>query len=205
MVIEIQTLITISIICLFGMMSPGPNFIAVSYKSVNESRKIALFFTLGVSIVSMLWAGSILFGMTLLFSLFPWLFIAAKMIGGIYLIYLGYKIIKKPNDINERKKIRKKGEVLSNIKDGMITNLANPKSMVFYASVFSTSVPRNISNASLCLIILLVGVISLSWYSFVVLVLSNKKIHKNYIRYQKHIETMCGSFLIFFGVKQVVT
>lgn len=201
--IEIHTLIAISIVCLFGMMSPGPNFIAVCHKSVNESRKNGLIFSMGISIISASWAAATLFGMSLLFSLIPWLFMFAKVVGGLYLIYLGYKIITKSKALEMNADVVQKSK-FATMKEGMLTNLANPKSMVFYASVFSTSVPQGSSNMALLIVIAIVGIISLSWYSFMAVVFSSKKILRHYLRYKKQIENFCGGFLILFGIKQIM-
>jgi threonine/homoserine/homoserine lactone efflux protein len=50
------------------------------------------------------------------------------------------------------------------LRDGIATNLANPKSMAFYASVFSGAVPTDPSMETLLAIMVMVGVLAVLWY-----------------------------------------
>jgi len=52
------------------MISPGPNFVAVSFRALSRSRKEALVLTSGIATGSMIWAIMAMSGIKILFSLF---------------------------------------------------------------------------------------------------------------------------------------
>jgi threonine efflux protein len=184
--VDLQAVVTLGIICVFGVISPGPSFFAISHRAVNQNRVDAFVFSLGIVLVNMIWAMSALFGVNLLFLAFPWLFWVVKISGGSYLMFLGYKIIKnlKQNQVNKNSKTSKKIKFL-HFKDGMLTNFANPKSMIFYASIFSTAIPSSASNNTLIAMLIMVGIISLLWYGATAIFFSYKIIANYYANLKK--------------------
>ncbi|MCM8596287.1 LysE family translocator [Accumulibacter sp.] len=90
-------------------------------------------------------------------------------------------------------------------RDGIATNLSNPKSMVFYASVFSAAVPAGTSTGTLSVMVLMVALIALLWYGGVALALSSDRAARFYRRTKPAIERTCGFFLIAFGLRQAIS
>jgi threonine/homoserine/homoserine lactone efflux protein len=87
----------------------------------------------------------------------------------------------------------------------MVTNLSNPKAMIFYASVFTASVPAGASAGTLAAMIAIVPLIAASWYGSVAFFLSGARIARLFRKAKPAIERSCGVLLIAFGLRQALS
>jgi threonine efflux protein len=92
--------------------------------------------------------------------------------------------------------------VFRSFRDGLVTNLSNPKSMIFYASVFSAAVPASASSATLLGMVIMVAIVAALWYGGVAVVLSSEHAANLYRKGKPAIERTCGVLLIAFGLRQ---
>lgn len=186
-------------------MSPGPNFVAVTHRAVTASRAEVLALVLGVACVSALWATAAVFGLGFLFSLSPWLFWSVKLLGAAYLVWFGLQLVRGARlALAEQSAAVTRSTFLRAFRDGVVANLSNPKSMVFYASVFSASVPAGASSATLAAVVLMVPFIAACWYGGVAFFLSSANAATFYRKGKPLIERACGALLIVFGLRQAI-
>src|SRR5262249_21124116 len=75
-----------------GAVSPGPSFVLVSRIAVSRSRRAGLAAALGIGAGSVTFATLTLFGLNALLMQVEWLYLALKVAGGLYLIYIGIRI-----------------------------------------------------------------------------------------------------------------
>lgn len=192
-----------AVVCLAGVMSPGPNFVAVTHRAISSSRVEAIAMVFGIAMVNTLWAAMTLFGLNLLVTSLPWLFWSIKLMGAAYLVWFGIQLLKRSGQpLQSREASSSVSSFRSALRDGVATNLANPKSMAFYASVFSGAVPADASMNTLLAMVVMVGVLAVFWYGNVALVLSADRIANWYRQGKKIIERTCGLFLILLGGRQ---
>jgi threonine/homoserine/homoserine lactone efflux protein len=192
-------------VCLAGVMSPGPNFVAVSHRAISSSRAEALAMVFGIAMVNTLWATLALFGLSVLIATLPWLAWSIKVLGATYLVWFGIQLLRRSGQPLRPRELAASGTTFrSALRDGIVTNLANPKSMAFYASVFSGAVPANASAETLLAMVAMVGVIAILWYGGVALALSAERMAELYRRGKKIIERTCGLFLILLGGRQAL-
>ena len=96
---EYSFLLAIAIVFIFGTISPGPSFILVANtalsKPFNEGIRISVGLALGAVFFTLL----AIFGLYALFEAVPFLFVLFKLLGGVYLLYLAYKIWKHSDEI----------------------------------------------------------------------------------------------------------
>lgn len=157
----------------------------------------------GIALVNMLWATVAVFGVGLLVASLPWMFWAIKLMGAGYLIWFGVQLLKRSaKPLRTGNTSRTSTTFSAALRDGITTNLANPKSMAFYASMFSGSVPAQASTETLMVLVALVGTIAVIWYGSVALVLSVNRIANLYRRGKSAIERTCGLILILLGCRQ---
>ena len=118
-------------------VSPGPNILIVVINSMKVGWRKAYWTIAGnllallfIALAAALGIGALLIKSHTLFSLL-------KIFGGLYLIYLGYKLWqgrKNPIEISDtEKEARSKWQLFI---DGFTVSLSNPKSVIFLASVF---------------------------------------------------------------------
>lgn len=204
--IDIAAVLAASAVCLAGVMSPGPNFVAVTHRAVTAPRAEAIALVIGIVCVNALWASAALFGLGMLFVLLPWLFWSVKLLGAAYLVWFGVRLLQRSGQaLPAKSKETTRSSFMRALRDGVVTNLSNPKSMIFYASVFSAAVPAGASFATLLAMVGMVAFVATLWYGGVALTLSSSRAAGIYRRGKSLIERTCGIFLIIFGLRQALS
>lgn len=201
--IDWTPLLNITIVFMAGVISPGPNFLVVAHRALVHGRAEAFATVMGVAIVSTMWAAASLFGLTIIFKLFPWTHMALRLGGAAYLIWLGIKLWRAAS--RPARQASKEGDKRNGLADafraGLATNLSNARAIAFYASTFSAVAPSPNETATLWAALLLVLLLVILWYSFVVLLLSTGPLARAYRRGRHWIERGSGLLMIYFGLR----
>ena len=77
--------LTVAIVHLIALLSPGPDFFYVSQTAVSRSRHEAMAGVLGITLGVAIWAALALLGLQLLLHRLSWLERLITLGGGIYL------------------------------------------------------------------------------------------------------------------------
>ncbi|RZM10511.1 MAG: LysE family translocator, partial [Sphingomonas sp.] len=140
--VDIHRLVAVALIFALGVMSPGPNFMVVAQRSVARGRADGLATVLGVVTVSGMWAAGSLFGIGLLFALFPWTRTVLRVLSAGYLFWLGIKMWRNARVPLAIADTDARGSGFwGAYRAGLATNLSNAKSLAFYTSAFSAAAP----------------------------------------------------------------
>jgi len=200
--IDVNAIAAVTGIFALGVMSPGPNFLVVAQRAVTRGRADALATMLGVVTISMVWASSSLFGISVVFKLFPWARLVLKLVGAAYLVWFGVRLWRHAGDpvADAPTGSRARPGFWPAFRAGLATSLANAKAIAFYSSVFAAAAPPPGETATLWLALALVMLISLSWYSLVAFALSTGAIARAYRGAKSTIERTCGVLMVIFGV-----
>ena len=86
---DLSVITAISAFWLIAMMVPGLDFMLVTRLAVMKGRAVALQATLGIAAGIAVWGIAGFFGIRTLFIAAPWLYLPAKIVGGLYLLILG--------------------------------------------------------------------------------------------------------------------
>ena len=188
-----------------GVVIPGPNFVAVAHKAASTTRTEALAVVAGIVLVNLFWASCAILGVGIVFAAFPWLAFAVKMAGAAYLIWFGGRLIFKASAGNSQQIAQAPGGSLRQaFAQGFATNIANPKSVAFFAAVFSSAAPPHESVGTFLAMLGMVFVVASSWYGFVALTLSHARIASAYRRSKAWVDRVCGGLIIALGVRQLI-
>jgi threonine/homoserine/homoserine lactone efflux protein len=188
-----------------GVVIPGPNFVAVAHKAASTTRTEALAVVAGIVLVNLFWASCAILGVGIVFAAFPWLAFAVKMAGAAYLIWFGGRLIFKASAGNSQEIAQAPGGSLRQaFAQGFATNIANPKSVAFFAAVFSSAAPPHESVGTFLAMLGMVFVVASSWYGFVALTLSHARIASAYRRSKAWVDRVCGGVIIALGVRQLI-
>jgi threonine/homoserine/homoserine lactone efflux protein len=198
-------LLALAGIHLLAVASPGPAFVATIQISVRQSRGNALLHSLGLGLGVFTWAAGALFGLQALMLHVSWLYRTLQLAGGLYLVYIGvqsWRHAKNPiaagsfpegKDLTGRSALRR----------GFSTNLANPKVMVFFASIFSAVLdpgwPRWVRLSALIIVFMNETV----WNGALALLLSTARAQSAYMRAKAAIDRTAGSFMTLFGCRLI--
>src|SRR6202007_2105666 len=88
----VQPLVTVAVVHLLAAMSPGPSFITVSRTALASGRSAGLASALACGFGVLPWAIGALLGIVIVFKQAPWLYVALKAAGGLYLLYLAVMV-----------------------------------------------------------------------------------------------------------------
>ena len=198
-------LISIALIHFFALISPGPDFFFVTQSAIRQSRSHALFAALGIALSILVWSICAISGLHFLFQKMAWLQQVLMILGGLYLLYLGYQLLKSAfnkQPVTSTPAVLPATSQKSHSKillQGFFTNMANPKALVYFSSVFSIGISAEASIFEQGSLLALVFIESLIWFAAVALVFSAPKMSRYYQKFSKKIDGITGGIFISFG------
>jgi threonine efflux protein len=194
----VGTLLVVFGVFLPALILPGPDFVVVVRSSMTRGASGGLLTTVGVSIGLGLYATLSLLGLSAVLVEYQWLTWAVRLLGGAYLIYLGVKLLRtKPvNVAGEAVQAPVRGSALV---FGFLVTLTNPKAIVLFASVFATAVTASTPLWLMVLMIGLVVVSSLAWYSIVALFMSSAPVMRRFEHARHWVERAAGACFLAIG------
>jgi len=198
---HLHSVLTVMMLFFFGLVSPGPNFLVVVQTTLNSGRAAGLVAGLGAAVGDAVYASIGLFGVTHVARVRP-LMIGIEFAGGLYLAWLGARML-----LHRRVGAQLHGslspETVSPQKHfwrGLTTDLANPKTVVFFAGIFAIAVTPATTGTVRETMLLGIVLTSVLWRFFISIVFSTTFIRKLYERTERTVERVFGTALCFFGV-----
>ena len=198
------TLLSIVAIWTVAAVTPGPNFFVTVQTAAAHSRRLGIMTVAGVVSGTLIWGLAGFFGISALFAAAPWFYGALKLLGGLYLVYLGIRLILasfRPMPSSPALSLQPALSAVAAWRRGLLTNLANPKTAAFVASLFATTMPADPSLALGLAAVGAMGVISLLWYGGVAWIFASRAMAQAYRRASKMIDRLAGGIFVVFGVK----
>lgn len=201
---HITFLISVATVYTMLAISPGPNFLVITQAAASRSRAQALSIALGVSTASVIWASLAAMGLGIILSQFLWLQRVLQILGGCYLFYTGLRIL-----FNARSPLNTVTKVIMELNNwqayqaGLTTNLANPKTLMFFTSVFAGLFSEDLTVNVRLGSVLIVAAISIAWNVLMVTVFSINSSRLLYARKKVWIDTVVGVLILYFSVKLI--
>ncbi|SNY78178.1 threonine export protein RhtC [Enterobacter sp. CC120223-11] len=200
--------LTVAMVHLIALMSPGPDFFFVSQTAVSRSRKEAMMGVLGITAGVMVWAGVALLGLHLILEKMAWLHNIIMVGGGLYLCWMGYQMLRGALKKSEAPVEAPEVELAQGGKSflkGLLTNLANPKAIIYFGSVFSLFVGDDIGGAERWGIFLLIIVETFAWFTVVASLFAMPAMRRGYQRMAKWIDGVAGTLFAGFGIHLIIS
>lgn len=145
----LSSLMAIAAVLIMGVISPGPSFIYVARNAVARSRMHGLVTALGTGTGAAIFSIMAMMGLQKVLTAVPEMFIGLKVAGGLYLLWLGYKIYRgaaQPMDFAAGG-MAAEHSLLKTFRDGLYTQLSNPKTALVFASIFTALCGEVINSA----------------------------------------------------------
>ena len=203
-----STFITVAVIGTLAVISPGPDFLIVTRNSLLYSKQVGVATALGIAVGNVGWIATSVLGISLVIARTVLLFNALKLLGAVYLIYLGARLLcarREPamEEILPQGAVAEKKclSTLAAFRMGLFTNLLNPKCAMFYVSFFSIVITPSTPTVVQCAYGLEIMLIAICWFSLLATVLSMEKIKGSFRRFSLWLNRVTGAILIVLGVK----
>ncbi len=197
----VRALVAVFALAAVGIMSPGPDFVVVSYTAMTGARRRAGWVASGVVVGNAMWATAAILGLSALLALAPTLFVVFKIAGAGYLMWLGIKLIRGARvPLATQVDTRQSSSPLASWARGFVTTLANPKAAIFYASVLTAALPVSPASGLVIGTVAAVVLVAATWFTVVVLVLSTDRASALFRRHKAWVEVVFGCSLAGFGL-----
>lgn len=168
-----ETLLVYAVVSFFYIISPGPAILLAIYNGLTGGVKCVMISALGniiglffLSLISILGLGAIL-------STSSSLFILVKVVGAIYLVYIGVSQFTRktlPCNVSDNYSSNKRRTKTAYFKEGLLLAVTNPKPIIFFGALFpqfiNVSSPIAMQFIALTFIFMLFSFLSLSSYGY---------------------------------------
>lgn len=186
-------------ITIFAVISPGPDFAMVSRNSLLLNRRAGVLTAIGIALGVFVHVGYTLLGVGLIIRETPMLFHALKLLGALYLIWLGARMLLP------RKSACNAGTapVLADraaLRTGFFTNVLNPKTTVFIVSLFLQVVGPSTSVSTQIAYGVFISLAHAVWFGAVALFFSSPAIQNTLLAVRHWIDRAFGTVLVGFGI-----
>ncbi|GIH45257.1 threonine efflux protein [Microbispora rosea subsp. rosea] len=202
-------------------MSPGPDFLIVLRYSAGGSRRSGVRAAAGVVTGIGVWAVAGLFGVTVLVQRFEWLYTTARVAGALFLVAFGVATIRAAR--------RQSPPAYSDTADsdtasaddaapaaatpvnthgpgrlrewraGLLTNLANPKALVFFGALFASLLPHRTDLVMRAVTLGAMLAVAFAWFSAVAFLAGSPWITRGYRRLKKRLDLLTGGLFVGMG------
>ena len=200
--------LTVALVHLIALMSPGPDFFFVSQTAASRSRREAMMGVVGISLGIVVWAGVALMGLHLILQKMAWLHQIIMVGGGIYLCWMGWQLLRSARA--QRAQPAAEAQVAlpkagRSFIRGFLTNLSNPKAVIYFGSVFSLFVGDSVGAGARWGLFLLIVAETFVWFSRVAGVCALPARRRGYQRLAKWIDGVAGVLFTGFGLHLIFT
>jgi threonine/homoserine/homoserine lactone efflux protein len=195
--------------------TPGPSQFFILERALLGSRRDARWAALGVSVGTLVWVGIVIWGLGGFMTRVPQ---ARGIVAGLsvsLLYFFGLRNLKRAyldrkkrpvalDDVDEKlpkAAMRRR----SNLAQGMLVNLLNPNSVVFFVSLFGPLLATGASTLELVLSVAGVGVISVVWYQLIAEIWRFGSVYEFLQRRSLQLRTLVAVFYLYWGTKLLVS
>jgi RhtB (resistance to homoserine/threonine) family protein len=200
--------LTVALIHLLAVASPGPDFAVVVRESVAHGRRAGIWTAFGVGTGIFVHVAYSLLGIGLIVSQSIVLFSALKWLAAAYLLYIGFKALRaRPADPASAEVVldgerRTAGGAFA---VGFVTNGLNPKATLFFLSLFTVVIDPHTPLMVQGGYGVYLAIATAAWFCLVALLFSQQRVRAGFARMGHWFDRLMGTVLVGLGVKLAFT
>ena len=200
--------LTVALVHLLAVASPGPDFALVVRESVVRGRRAGYYSALGVGTGILVHVGYSLLGIGLIISQSVWLFNVLKGLAALYLLYLGWGALRsKTAEVSEIAATTSSVPVSfwKSFNKGFITNGLNPKATLFFLSLFTVVINHDTPLEVQAGYGVYLSIATAAWFVLVASLFSAPRIRHGFLRMGHWFDRLTGVVLIGLGLRLVTS
>jgi len=201
-----QEFLLLAVAHVFAVASPGADFAVVLKNTLVRGRKHGTVTAIGVGLGILVHVTYTLLGVSVVLKHFPFVFDAVKIIGALYLSYLGIQGLRS-RARKSRTSVEQKPMALSlgnAFRTGFLTNVLNPKVTLFFVALFTSIVSSEREMIIQVGYGLWLSLYTMLWFAFVAWIFSRQRILSWYESHGHYFDRAMGVFLIYLALKLLV-
>jgi threonine/homoserine/homoserine lactone efflux protein len=212
---DFTLLASLAVIHTIALISPGPDFAIIVKMATQQSRNTALACAVGISLAILVHTLLSLLGISLMIKQSPIAYTLVQFIGVSYLAWMGFNALMsaikhyckpKPSIQNVQANEVPLSTVQSTqnmsqfvgFKIGLLTNLLNPKALIFFITLFTVLITPEVSANTKVAAATILFSLSIIWFGLLALVLSKPQIQQQLLKATNIIDALVG--VIFLSV-----
>ena len=190
-------LLAFNVVLVAAIASPGPALLIAAQTSLSAGRRAGIAVGAGLGLMAAAWTLMALLGLGVVFEAFPVLYAGAKITGGTYLLYLAFRLWREEvTSLRLRPKPARHA-----FRRGFLTNLFNPKSVLFAAAVLVAVFPARLDFADSVIVVANHFVVEIAFYSVLSFCLTTETVASRYIRARIWIDRIAAAMLGALGLR----
>lgn len=131
-----------------------------------------------------------------------WFAVTLRVIGTAFLCWIAFKTFRdasKPLDDPGSLRLE------SPLRSGLVADLANPKAIVFWTSIFASTLPSDAPTVTRVMSVVLTSSIAFTWYFVIAFVASSENVTALYQRAKRWIDCVTALVLLALAVRLALT
>ena len=197
--------LTLAMIHLMAVASPGPDFAIIIKQTLRYGKRIGTYTAWGIGTGILLHVGLSILGFAGLIQKYDWAQLTFQWVGALYLGYIGVMSLKarpaKTEEVHSEKKSipAKKAFFI-----GLGVNALNVKALLFFLSVFTAIVsietPLEIQIGYGIYLAIATGV----WFTIMSNLFGHRRVRKSFYSHAHWFEKIVGIFLIYLAIMLIL-
>jgi threonine/homoserine/homoserine lactone efflux protein len=128
------------VVCLATCIVPGPSNFMLMRIGMRRGRSAAVWAGVGSTLSCILWCAGAVVGLAAVLAAWPWLYKVLRIGGGLYLVYFAIMLWRARAEAPHLDGEAPRMSAMAALWQGFAVNMTNPKSVLFFASIFSAYV-----------------------------------------------------------------
>ena len=152
--VDLPALALFGIAALALTMTPGPDMLLIASRSASQGRAAGFATLAGIQAGTYCHALAAAFGLSQLFLIVPHAYDAVRYAGAAYLLYLAWKTVRSGAATIAPEAGGSRHPVGTMFRQGLLTNLLNPKMALFVLALFPQFVQPEAGSVALQILVL---------------------------------------------------
>ena len=191
---------------MLALMSPGPNILAVIGTSMGVGRREGIALAMGIGCGTFLWVSLAVIGFTAVIASFAALMTALKILGGLYLLWLGYKAVRSAMSAQDLHTtvLLLDGRRASYFLRGLTVQMTNPKAALAMIAIVSIGVHSGAPTWVGASIVIGTTALSLCAHLLYAITFSTRPMVALYTKARRAIQATLGVFFCAAGLRLLI-
>jgi len=198
--------LTVALVHLLAVASPGPDFAVVLRQALSQSRQRALLTAAGVGIGILVHVSYSLLGIGLLIQQSVWLFSVLKVAGALYLGWIALHCLRSgPARLELDTTPARAQSGFAALRLGFLTNALNPKATLFFVSLFSVVISPGTPMALQAGYGIYMAAATGLWFSMVAIFFTLPRVRRGFTRFGHWLDRAMGGILLVLAGQLLVS
>ena len=195
--------LTVVLLHLFAVMSPGPDYVLVTRQSIRYGRRVALWSSGGIGFGILFHSLLAVTGILFFIASNDFYLFFLKLICSAYLLYLGITSIINTSNFNQNIVKDDKWSNANGFVAGLLTNITNVKALLFFITLFGVVLDSQ-SQGNLILYGIYMAFATFVWFSLVSYIFTSDIFKSQFLKFFQFFEKFLGVVLVIIALQLVV-